>query len=55
MLYWFGLGFHWEGGKEEQHAATTDSFGKRKGHLLSLSLSLHSYSALNEVGCLGLV
>jgi len=39
-LYWFGLGFRWEGGKEEQHAAAADSFGKRKGHLLSLSLSL---------------
>jgi len=25
-------------------------FGKRKGHLLSLSLSLHLYFTLNEVG-----
>jgi hypothetical protein len=42
-LYWFGLGFPWEGGREEQHvvghATAADSFGKRKGHLLSLSLS----------------
>jgi hypothetical protein len=25
-LYWFGLDFHWEGGREEKHAATTDKF-----------------------------
>jgi hypothetical protein len=39
-LYWFGLGFCWEGGKEEQHVAAADSFGKRTGHLVALSLSL---------------
>jgi len=25
-LYWFGLDFRWEGGREEKHAATTDKF-----------------------------
>jgi len=34
-LCWFGLGFYREGGREEQHAAAADNFGKRKGHLLS--------------------
>jgi len=36
-LCWFGLAFCW--GREEQHAAghatAANSFGKRKGHLLS--------------------
>jgi len=45
-LYWFGLGFRWEGGREEQHAAghaaVADSFGKREGHLLSLSPCIYT-------------
>jgi hypothetical protein len=52
-LCWFGLSFCWKGGREERHATVADNFGKGKGHLLSLSL--HLYSPLNEVGCLGLV
>jgi len=39
LLVWF---IHWEGRREEQHAAghaaAADSFGKREGHLLSLTL-----------------
>jgi len=34
-LYWFGLGFCWERGREERHAAAGDNFGKRMGHPLS--------------------
>jgi hypothetical protein len=56
-LCWFGLSFCWEGGREKkhvaEHAAAANNFGKRKGHLLSLSL--HLYSPINEVGCLRLV
>jgi len=34
-LYWFGLGFCWERGREERHAAAGDNFGKRMDHPLS--------------------
>jgi hypothetical protein len=52
-LYWFGLSFRWEKGREERHATVADNIGKRKGHLLSLYF--HLYFPLNEMGCLGLV
>jgi hypothetical protein len=38
ILYWFGLDFHLEGGREEKlnMQLLQVDFGKRKGHLLSL-------------------
>jgi len=46
-LYWYGLGFHWEGGRKEKHAdghaTATDNFGKRKAHLLSRTCIYNPY------------
>jgi len=48
-LYWFGLGFCCERGREERHAA---AIWEDDG---SSSLPSYLYSPSNEVGCLGLV